>query len=76
MDAVAHQLSMLAIANAEQDLDKPPFPLYAYREILLIERRVLEMCVATGCVGHARVMRAWTLAQLGGARRSSSASRP
>merc|ERR1712138_134844 len=37
---------MLSIANAEQDLDKPPFPLYAYREILLIERRVLEMCVS------------------------------
>ena len=46
LDAVAHQLSMLSIANAEQDLDKPPFPLYAYREILLIERRVLEMCVS------------------------------
>ena len=39
MDAVAYQLSMLSIANAEQDLDKPPFPLYTYREILLIERR-------------------------------------
>ena len=46
LDAVAYQLSMLSIANAEQDLDKPPFPLYAYREILLIERRVLEMCVS------------------------------
>ena len=30
LDAVAYQLSMLSIANAEQDLDKPPFPLYAY----------------------------------------------
>ena len=46
LDAVAYQLSMLSIANAEQDLDKPPFPLYTYREILLIERRVLEMCVS------------------------------
>ena len=59
LDAVAYQLSMLSIANAEQDLDKPPFPLYAYREILLIERRVLEMCVslriAWATARHARL---------------------
>ena len=46
MDIVAYQLSMLSIANEEQDLDKPPFPLYTYREILLIEQRVLELCIS------------------------------
>ena len=48
---VATSLSMLPTANLENNFTEPPFLLYKHREILLLERRILEHCVCCAWLG-------------------------